>query len=68
MKAKEMVKYTFTITGKVSVTLQGTDIDENYDIAQKMALKQALKQLDEDWIYDVSSEELMVAEAAEEVA
>jgi hypothetical protein len=68
MKAKEMVRYTFKVTGKVTVTLPGKETDENYDIAQKMALKQVLKQLDEDWIDDVVSEEFTDYEAAEEVA
>jgi hypothetical protein len=68
MKGTELVQYTFDLKGKVKVTLQGKDTDENYDIAQKMALKQALKQLDEDWINDVVSEEFTDYEAAEEVA
>jgi hypothetical protein len=68
MKGTELVQYTFDLKGKVKVTLQGKDTDENYDIAQKMALKQALKQLDEDWIDDVVSEEFTDYEAAEEVA
>jgi hypothetical protein len=50
MKETQMTDYTFDLSGKVKVKVQGNDSDENYQKAMELAVKLALKEIDEDWI------------------
>jgi hypothetical protein len=69
MKAKEMVRYTFTVRGKVTVTLPGTDTNLNYEIAREMAVQLASEKIDDNWIGSIddnAAEELTDYEEEEE--
>jgi hypothetical protein len=57
MKGKEMVRYTFNVTGKVTVTLPGKDTNGNYETAMDMAVKLASDEIDDDWLEDGVAEE-----------
>lgn len=54
-----MTDYTFDITGKITVSLQGSDTEENYEMAVKEALHQLYREMlfDEDNITDCETEE-----------
>jgi hypothetical protein len=58
-----MTEYTFEVTGKVTVTVPGNNTDANYEEAQKLAVKAALKELDGGWITDVAANEYTDYEA-----
>jgi 6-pyruvoyl-tetrahydropterin synthase len=52
-----MTEYTFTVTGTVTVKLQGKDTEKNYQEAIDKAINQARNEIDHDWIIDVTAEE-----------
>jgi hypothetical protein len=52
-----MTEYTFEIKGIVIVKLQGSDTEENYSKAKSIALTRVIKEIDGDWIVDVTAEE-----------
>jgi len=66
MNVKKLVKYTFDIKGKVTITLEGKDTDANYELAEKMAVEKATVEIDENWIDDVSAEEFTDCEIDKE--
>jgi len=49
--------YTFEIKGTVVINVDGANTDENYQKAMIEAVKQAKKDIDEDWIADVDAKE-----------
>jgi hypothetical protein len=52
-----MVEYVFEVTSKVMVRMPGNDTEINYYKAKEQAVRQALKEIDDDWIIDVTAEE-----------
>ena len=50
-------EYTFEIRKKVSVTVYGTDTEDNYEKAMKDAIRQVRTEIDHDWISNVTAEE-----------
>jgi len=50
MKGKKMTEYTFEIKGKVKVTVNGMDTEENYQKALQEAVDKAKKEIDQDWV------------------
>jgi len=49
---KQITNYTFEIKGKVTVTLDGCNTDENYDLALQIAVQKASIEVGEDWIHN----------------
>jgi hypothetical protein len=64
MKGTNMVEYVFEVTGKVIVKMHGLDTEINYYKAKEQAVRQALKEIDDDWIIDVAAEEFTDYEEA----
>ena len=58
-RGTQLVEYTFEIKGKVEITLEGADSENNYNKAVKEALRQLyLNQLfDEDNVIDCETKE-----------
>jgi hypothetical protein len=57
MKGTAMTEYTFNVSGSVTVTMEGTDTDDNYEAAMKEAVEQAKAEIDGDWVTDCTAPE-----------
>jgi len=67
MNGTKMTEYTFNFEGAIKVTVNGTDTEDNYQKATEQAIKLALKDIDENWIYDVNAEEFYDCDMKEAV-
>jgi len=50
-------EFTFEVKGKVSVTLFGSDTDDNYEKALDKAVEEAKKEIDAYWLDYVTAKE-----------
>jgi len=57
MRGTKMTEYVFEFKGRVTVTLHGVDTEDNYQKAIDAAIRQAIREIDHDWIDDVTAEE-----------
>jgi hypothetical protein len=65
MNGTKMTEYTFEFKGTVTVNLNGSDTDANYQKAVEEAIKQAKNEIDHDWIHDNTAEEFIDYEKEE---
>jgi len=54
---KKLVEYVFDIRGRVKITLEGADNEAKYELAEKLAVEKVAKEIDDNWIYDVTADE-----------
>ena len=57
MKGKTYTEYSFEMRTTIKVTVRGCDTPENEEKARFEAIKQAKKEIDEDWIWLCATDE-----------